>query len=427
MRRLLLRPVPFACLLGINSLGSSLSTFGLTAWIFQVTGSYAAMTLLGIVTPVTVVIFAPLAGLAADRYEKRSILIIADGVACLGVLLAIGLYANGMLNTSLAISLALCLSCANEFRYTASASLIPAITAREELLRVNAVQQVFRGGSLMLGPLLGAVGFSYLGLPMLLAGDALTFALSAIILLCAKLGNAPFGEQSANMRRSVVAEWRQGLCWLSRRPPLVTLLIAFMLANSLLSIFMVALPPYVMAARSNLELGLVSAAIGAGMFLSGLSLTGLKKRIPALHILIASISILGVVFIVIGLAASRNFLWLLTPLVGAAVACLASANQTIWHSQTPQDIQGRIIAVRSVVTYLLAPFSVLVSAPLVVSFIAPVLVPPSNLGLIWGSDLAGALGLLISLLGALLLGLACFVGTSRSISQLQHPSRLGTP
>lgn len=178
-----LPPMLFACVLGINNLGSSLTTFGLAAWIFEVTGSYAAMTLLGIITPLTVVLVSPVAGLVVDRYNKKWILIAADSFSLISILISLSLYLNDVFSTPLAMALAWSLSICNEFRFTASSALIPSITAKENLLRVNSVQQSFRGSALMLGPILGAVSFSYLGLSLLLAIDALTFVISAGILL----------------------------------------------------------------------------------------------------------------------------------------------------------------------------------------------------------------------------------------------------
>lgn len=418
MLRISLSPVLFVCILGMNSMGSSLTTFGIAAWIFHVTGSYGAMTLLGIITPLTVLLFAPIAGLASDRCDKKRILIAADGLSCISLLLSLALYRYGLFGTFQAITLASCLACANEFRYTASASLIPDITPKDALLKINSVQQIFRGSSLILGPVLGAVGFDYLGLPLLLGSDALTFVASATLLFCCTFSVTSSPPLHLTKNIPLIAEIKQSLLWLSSKRPLVALLLAFMLINALLSIFMVALTPYVLTARSNLELGLVSAAVGAGMLLSGLSMTRLKKRIHPVYLLIASTFVLGFSFIAIGLAAFRENLWLLTPLVGASVALLASSNQTIWHTHTPQDIQGKIIALRSVTLYLMTPVSVLLSAPAVSSLMTPIVSRHPNAAILWGNDMTGSLGLMISVIGALLLGLGAFTLFSRHIREL---------
>ncbi|UMZ09500.1 hypothetical protein I9018_18355 [Pseudomonas sp. MPFS] len=136
----------------------------------------------------------------------------------------------------------------------------------------------------MLGPVLGAVGFDLLGLPLLFGTDTLTFVASATLLLCCTLGVASRSLQPLDQRHPLIAQLQQSLRGLSSQRPLVTLLFTFMLINALLSIFMVALAPYVLATRSNLELELISAAIGAGMLLSGLLLTRLKKHVHPLYL-----------------------------------------------------------------------------------------------------------------------------------------------
>lgn len=425
MPRPVLSPILFVCVVGTNSLGSNLTAFGLAAWIFHITGSYDTMAMLGIITPLTVILFAPIAGVAADRYEKRIILITADIFSILSITLSLVLYLYGLLSISLIMVLSLCLSSCNEFRYTASASLIPTITEKGELLKVNSIQQVFRGSSLVLGPLLGALGFNYLGLPWLLSADVLTFFLSVSLLVIFAIIPAAYSRKPKIAQTSLISEVRQALLWLSTKPPLVALLFTYMLINALLSIFMVALSPYVLAVHSSMDLGLISSAIGVGMFLSGFLLSRVKKCIRPVIILVFSIFVLGLSFIAVGIAAFRESLWLLTPFVGASVAALVSSNQTIWHSHTPPDIQGKIIALRSMVMYLMTPVSILISAPLVSRLLTPIITQSHSASELWGEDLSGALGLMISLMGAVLLVLGTFALLSKKVGILASDPDVG--
>ena len=69
----------------ISSIGGGLTSFGLGVYIFQQTGSAANMaivTLLGFLP--TLVLSVP-AGVLADRYDRRLLMMIGDGCSALGI------------------------------------------------------------------------------------------------------------------------------------------------------------------------------------------------------------------------------------------------------------------------------------------------------------------------------------------------------
>ncbi|MGY4494898.1 MFS transporter [Pseudomonas sp. TE3610] len=410
MRKYALSPFLMVFMMGVSSLGSSLTAFGLGVWNFRLTGSYASMALVGIASPLAIILTAPIAGYAADTYSKRLVLIVSDVVSFVCVIMTLALYAAGLLNTLTIALVVLVLAIVNEFRYTSSSSLIPQICNSDSLIRVNSVQQIFRGSTLMLGPLLGAVGFNLLGLPLLLLTDGSTFACSALFMFsCIPnfVGNKPLSRVNNGFVEGV----KDSLGWVRKQKSLVVLLCFFLMINAAISIFMVALAPYVLAQGTSFQLGSASAAMGGGMFLVGLVLSRLKVRLNSFYLLFGGVFALGFSFALIGATALGVPLWLLTPAVGGAISAVAVANQTIWQLHTPAEIQGRVIALRSVAMYLLAPISVLVSVPLVGTVSAEIIKSFPILEHFWAADLTGELGLLISSLGAALVGVgACCMG-----------------
>ena len=74
---------------------------------------------------------------------------------------------------------------------TAVSSLISRVVPKDQLGRVNGVQQAFRGVNVMLGPLLGAVGLDLFGLPVLLGIDLLTYVLSVAAFLFIRVDSRP--------------------------------------------------------------------------------------------------------------------------------------------------------------------------------------------------------------------------------------------
>ena len=72
----------------ISIIGSGLTGFGLSVWIYEQTGQALPIALNALFVNLPRVLLAPFAGAIADRYDRRSIMILADigaAVATLGV------------------------------------------------------------------------------------------------------------------------------------------------------------------------------------------------------------------------------------------------------------------------------------------------------------------------------------------------------
>ena len=70
----------------ISSIGSGLTAFGLGVYVFKVTGSAASMSLVTLLGFLPSLLLSVPAGILADRYDRRLLMMIGDGFSALGVL-----------------------------------------------------------------------------------------------------------------------------------------------------------------------------------------------------------------------------------------------------------------------------------------------------------------------------------------------------
>ncbi len=70
----------------ISSIGGGLTSFGLGLYIFKTTGSATDMALLTLLGFLPSLILKVPAGVLADRYDRRLLMMIGDGLSGLGVL-----------------------------------------------------------------------------------------------------------------------------------------------------------------------------------------------------------------------------------------------------------------------------------------------------------------------------------------------------
>ena len=79
----------------ISSVGGGLTSFGLSVYIFNITGSAANMALVMLLSSLPILILGMPAGVLADRYDRRNLMMIGDGLSAIGVIYILICMING--------------------------------------------------------------------------------------------------------------------------------------------------------------------------------------------------------------------------------------------------------------------------------------------------------------------------------------------
>ena len=70
----------------ISSIGGGLTSFGLAVYVFNETGSAASMAVVSLLAFLPTLILSAPAGVLADRYDRRLLMMLGDGLSGLGIL-----------------------------------------------------------------------------------------------------------------------------------------------------------------------------------------------------------------------------------------------------------------------------------------------------------------------------------------------------
>ncbi|WP_020399335.1 MFS transporter [Kordiimonas gwangyangensis] len=196
----------------ISMVGDQFTLIGLPWLTLKLTGDPMALGLVLAVVGIPRAAFILLGGAIVDRYSPKSVLIWSKYVntALLGALAA--LVYMGALTLPLLYILAAAIGLASAFAYPAGSSMLPFVVPREKLAQANGLMMGMRQVTFFIGPLIagfvialfgadglnspglngGVVAESELaaeatGLAIVFAFDALTFFLSAVMLIAVHL------------------------------------------------------------------------------------------------------------------------------------------------------------------------------------------------------------------------------------------------
>ncbi|PJF46291.1 MAG: MFS transporter, partial [Candidatus Thermofonsia Clade 3 bacterium] len=206
----------------VSNLGDWFNLLASAALIAHLSGAGTAISFLFLARFLPLFVMSPFAGVLADRYERRTLLIWTDilrAVVVLGFLLVDRPERIWLLYLLTVLQFML-----SAVFTPAQQSYLPAVVDREDLVTANALDSFTWSTMLALGALLGGVATAFLGVQAAFLLDALTFLVSAWFLAHVTVRSR--AQASAQDGRSAVrrafVEIVEGMRYLGAQPVLLT-------------------------------------------------------------------------------------------------------------------------------------------------------------------------------------------------------------
>ncbi len=294
-----------------------------------------------------ILICSLLAGVAADMFSRRTIMLLTQGVMGLvSLLLALALWREGLTVWLIYILLGL-QATAFAFDLPARQSMVPNLVPAELLQNALSLQVIsFQVGAL-LGPTLSGVAIDRWGEQSAFLISAILFGLFWLVLLAN--GAIPQRRLRRTRPRAALGDIREGIRYTVRHP----LILPSMLLDFLATFFTRAdaLMPYF--ARDILGLGPVgygwlSAGQAIGATTAGLSFSQVKLVRNQGRLLLLSVASIGAGAILFGISRSFALSLLALILIGGSDAISAIIRNTIRQMNTPDQLRGRMVSVNQI-------------------------------------------------------------------------------
>lgn len=173
----------------VSQMGDWFDTIALYTIILNLTGSGRNVGLLLVARFVPSFVFGPLSGVLADRFSRRSIMIVSDlvrAVVVLGFLFVRRADQLWIIYVLTVLQLGF-----STFFEPAKTAAIPSLVSDRELVAANAISSVTWSVMLTLGAAIGGVITGWFGTDVAFVLDALTFLLSAALIAGVRLPKRP--------------------------------------------------------------------------------------------------------------------------------------------------------------------------------------------------------------------------------------------
>lgn len=355
----------------VSLLGSSLVQFALIWYLTTTTGSATVLAIASIMGLLPQILLAPIAGVFIDRWNRRLVMISADTITAAATLLLALCFLFDWVPLWLIYLVLFIRSLGEAFHGPALRASTPLLVSKKQLTRIAGLNRGVEGAANLLVPPVAALLLAWLPLQGILAIDVGTAIIAIIPLLFIPIPNPIRHDLIApdqRTRPSIFDDLRAGFAFIWRWTGLLLTFGVGLILNIFLTPAMLLLPILVTETFSGgaLALAWVQASWGLGIVLGGLLLGvwgGFQNRMVTV---LAGTGLMGIGAIVVGFIPAT-----LLPLLMVALFFNAIMNTVLRGTLTallqvivPNAMQGRVFTVFSSLNNAMAPFGLLIAAPI---------------------------------------------------------------
>jgi len=259
----------------ISQLGSSMTAFALTLWLYEKTGSSLSTAALTICSYAPYVLMSIFAGALTDRFDKKKTMLVCDVLAVSCTVVILLLFRTNHLMIWHLYALNAVSGLMNTVQQPASEVAMTLVIPEKDYQRTSGLRSLSRSLISILNPLLATALYFFIGLNGVIAVDIGSF----IIAFVALQFFIRIPESKSERKESVLTLAKEGIGFLKANPMLMTLILFMSGVNFVASAFDATLPGYVLPNLKGGQavLGIVTSCSGVAMIIGSLIVSVLPK------------------------------------------------------------------------------------------------------------------------------------------------------
>jgi len=371
----------------LSLFGSGLTTFALGVWVYQQTGSMTRFALVLFSGSIPGVLLLPVAGLLADRWDRRFTMILADAGAGVGALALALMFYSGHVQIGWIYALLVFSSSLATFQRPAYSAAVGQFVSKENLTRANGMVRTAQAMAQLFSPLLGGVLLSFLSIGTIVSIDCLSFGIAVLSLLVVRFPSLASDGAGLPRQDTWLKEMTVGWSYLAARRGLLGLMIFLAATNFSAGLANALIQPLILSIASPRTLGTVLTLAGIGLLIGSVVMStwgGPKRRILGIF---GPVPLAAVGLMLAGFQPSITLIAIGLSCAFFTLPFTEGSTSAIVQSKVDPQVLGRVFAVTHVIAGCMAPIAYAVAGPLTDRIFEPLMAP--------GGRLAGTVGAVI--------------------------------
>ena len=328
----------------VTLIGNWMQQLALGWLLLRLGGSATDLGILAALTQVPTIFLGPLAGVLADRYEKRSLLRIIQVAASTHAFLLFFLTYTGKITLWMVLALGLFMGLVNAFEMTTRQSfVVDMVDNKRDLPNAIALNSMMFNSARAIGPAIGGQVVYFFGESICFLLNAVGYGASNFALWSMKL---PKIQKVDTAKRNIAREFADGFRYIRSTPSIFYSLLMLTATSIFGSQQMVILP---LLARDYLQggsdvLGFLMMSFGLGAVIAALFITVRSRVVGSEQFIFRGLLTVGVSQILLVLYPSSLWASTLNAISGyGVIAAIVSTNTVIQLLAAPH-MRGRVVS-----------------------------------------------------------------------------------
>lgn len=403
----------------INSLGTGLTAFGLAVIMLRAHGTASSVAVIQMSAFAPLVLLAPLAGVLADRYDRRLMMIIGDAGSVLGLGIILTALSSPRPSLAWVCTGAVVSSCLAALTEPALRASVTDLVNEEDYVRSSGLLQLASAAKYLLAPAAAGLLMPVVGVRGLVLLDAstcvVTVACTATVRRSLVRQTVPQTTSQQEPDRDVMAGWQTIISSSGLR----TLVVLMTLATLAIGVIQVLIKPILLPTVSTSQMGMIETIAATGMLVGAALVTAWKSARPT-TLLAAGLAATGAAMALVPLGPGAWWVAACGFLTFASLPLSQAGAEVLVRTRVDNARQARTWGTISLVTQMGYLVAYLCSGVMVDHVLQPLLSPgrllSTSLGTIVGTGPGRGAALLVGLMGLVMAMVA--LGVHRRRHQL---------
>jgi MFS family permease len=341
-----------------SGLGATFATFIISWLVFELTGSLIAMGSIWVFYMVPTLFTQLWSGPFLDRWNRKKVMIFSAWARALAFLFPALMFSFNTLEIWHLYLTVVMVGLVEPLFSPSSSAYVARLLPKEKLMKGNSMLAGTAQVMLLIGPPLGALILQFIGEQAVLFSLVVIMGLGGTILFF--LTN--FETVNPNARESWFKQFTQGLVFYKVNPVLFWTLMLVMIFNLCTGALTPLLLPFITDVLNGtpLQFGLVTSFASLGMILGSIWLGSRKEVKNRRLMMLGGLMGSGLMIFLLGWVGVIPLVLMLITVNGFCLVLFAVNNQTLFQMKVPDELRGRVFAVRMLFVQIGVPIGALV-------------------------------------------------------------------
>ena len=279
----------------ISAIGSGLTSFGLGVYVFQKTGSAANMSLVALLAFLPALLLSAPAGVLADRYDRRLLMMAGDGLSALGlgyILICMLKSVAKLYQICTGVFISSVFSSLLEPSYRAT---VTDLLTKDEYSRASGMVSIASSARYLISPLIAGFLLTVSDVKLLLMIDISTFFLTVMCTAAVRKG---ISAKPVDIDGTFLESFRDGWRAIKEKRGVMILIAVSSVMTCFMGAMQILAEPMILDFQSSKVLGIAETVCACGMLVSSviIGIRGLKKTFAgmlSISLMLAGLSMVG--------------------------------------------------------------------------------------------------------------------------------------